>query len=86
MIREVHDRLVEEGLLFRTVGVKVRFEGFQTFTRERSHTGFVDDRNVIDEYAHGLFREFERDPRKVRLVGVRLSGLKHAEGRQSRLL
>ena len=82
---EVHERLLEERLLFRTVGVKVRLEGFQTFTREKSHTGYVDDKNVIDEYVKLLFREFENDRRKVRLVGVRLSGLRPAEGQQSRL-
>ena len=82
---EVHERLLEERLLFRTVGVKVRLEGFQTFTREKSHTAYVDDKNVIDEYVKLLFREFENDRRKVRLVGVRLSGLRPAEGQQSRL-
>ena len=82
---EVHERLLEERLVFRTVGVKVRLEGFQTFTREKTHTGYVDDKNVIDEYVKLLFREFENDRRKVRLVGVRLSGLRPAEGQQSRL-
>ncbi|HZD13355.1 MAG TPA: hypothetical protein VE177_07555, partial [Candidatus Binatus sp.] len=85
LVKEVHVRLLDEGLLFRTVGVKVRFQGFQTFTREKSHTGYVDDSNVIDGYVHGLFREFEKDNRKIRLVGVRLSGLRHSEGKQSRL-
>src|SRR5213594_4621174 len=35
---EVHDRLLGERLLFRTVSIKVRFQGFQTFTREKTHT------------------------------------------------
>src|SRR2546428_222477 len=82
---EVHERLLEERLVFRTVGVKVRLEGFQTFTREKTHTGYVDDKNVIDEYVKLLFREFENDRRKVRLVGVRLSGLRPADGQQARL-
>ncbi|HZY47278.1 MAG TPA: DNA polymerase IV, partial [Candidatus Bathyarchaeia archaeon] len=82
---EVHDRLLGEGLLFRTVGIKVRFEGFATFTREKTHTGYVDDLGVIQECVTLLFREFERDRRKMRLVGVRLSDLKPAEGKQERL-
>src|SRR3989442_15352506 len=82
---EVHERLLEERLVFRTVGVKVRLEGFQTFTREKTHTGYVEAKNVIDEYVKFLFREFENDRRNVRLVGVRLSGLRPAEGQQSRL-
>src|SRR5947208_15209560 len=82
---EVHDRLLGEGLWFRTVGIKVRFEGFQTFTREKTHTGYVDDQDVIREYVNSLFREFEKDRRRIRLVGARLSDLKPAQGRQTRL-
>jgi hypothetical protein len=33
-----------------------------------------------------LFREFEKDRRKMRLVGVRLSDLKPAEGKQVKLV
>jgi len=82
---EVHDRLLGEGLWYRTVGIKVRFEGFVTFTREKTHTGYVDDLGVIREYVTLLFREFEKDRRKMRLVGVRLSDLKPAEGKQVKL-
>jgi DNA polymerase IV (DinB-like DNA polymerase) len=82
---EVHDRLLGEGLWYRTVGIKVRFEGFVTFTREKTHTGYLDDLGVIQEYVTLLFREFEKDRRKMRLVGVRLSDLKPAEGKQVRL-
>ncbi len=82
---EVHDRLLGEGLWYRTVGIKVRFEGFVTFTREKTHTGYVDDLGVIREYVKLLFREFEKDRRKMRLVGVRLSDLKPAEGKQIKL-
>jgi DNA polymerase IV (DinB-like DNA polymerase) len=82
---EVHDRLLAEGLWYRTVGIKVRFEGFVTFTREKTHTGYVDDLSVVREYVKLLFREFEKDRRKMRLVGVRLSDLKPAEGRQAKL-
>jgi len=82
---EVHDRLLGEVLWYRTVGIKVRFEGFVTFTREKTHTGYVDDLGVIREYVTLLFREFEKDRRKMRLVGVRLSDLKPAEGKQVKL-
>ncbi len=71
--------------MFRTVGMKVRFEGFVTFTREKTHTGYVDDREVVREYVKMLFREFESDRRRIRLVGVRLSDLKPAQGKQVKL-
>ncbi len=85
LIDEVHERLLGEGLLFRTIGMKVRFEGFVTFTREKTHTGYVDDREVVREYVRTLFREFENDRRRIRLVGVRLSDLKPAQGKQAKL-
>ncbi len=85
LVLEVHERLLAERLLFRTVGIKVRFEGFQTFTREKTHTGYVDDQDVVREFVKSLFREFEKDKRRIRLVGARLSDLKPAEGRQTRL-
>jgi DNA polymerase IV (archaeal DinB-like DNA polymerase) len=82
---EVHDRLLGEGLWYRTVSIKVRFEGFATFTRDKTHTGYLDDLGVIREYVTLLFREFEKDQRRIRLVGVKLSDLKPAEGKQVKL-
>jgi DNA polymerase IV (DinB-like DNA polymerase) len=83
--QEVHDRLLGEGLLFRTVSIKVRFEGFQTFTRDKTHTGYVDDLSVVQEYVELLFREFARDRRKIRLIGVKVSDLKPSAGKQAKL-
>jgi DNA polymerase IV (archaeal DinB-like DNA polymerase) len=85
LVKEVHERLLAEKLLFRTVSIKVRFEGFQTFTRDKTHTGYVDDVNVVREYVHLLFREFEKDRRRIRLVGAKLSDLKPAAGKQTKL-
>ncbi|HEX4920774.1 MAG TPA: DNA polymerase IV [Candidatus Bathyarchaeia archaeon] len=85
LVLEVHQRLVAERLLFRTVSIKVRFEGFQTFTRDKTHTGYVDDQGVVREYVTLLFREFEKDRRRIRLVGVKLHDLKPAQGKQTRL-
>jgi DNA polymerase IV (archaeal DinB-like DNA polymerase) len=85
LVKEVHARLLAEKLFFRTVSIKVRFEGFQTFTRDKTHTGYVDDVDVVREYVHLLFREFEKDRRRIRLVGAKLSDLKPAEGKQTRL-
>ena len=85
LVDEVHQRLIRERLLFRTVSIKVRFEGFQTFTRDKTHTGYVDDQDVVREYMTLLFREFEKDRRRIRLVGLKLSDLKPAQGKQTRL-
>ncbi len=82
---EVHDRLLGERLLFRTVSIKVRFEGFQTFTRDKTHTGWVDDLSVIQDYVRLLFQEFAGDKRRIRLVGVKVSDLRPVVGKQTKL-
>jgi len=67
------------------VSIKVRFQGFQTFTRDKTHTGWVDDLSVIQDYVLLLFKEFVGDRRRIRLVGVKVSDLKPIEGKQAKL-
>jgi DNA polymerase IV (DinB-like DNA polymerase) len=86
IIRDVHARLQSQKMLFRTVGIKVRLEDFETFTRARSHPRYTNERSVIEEYVKQLFREFESSPRKVRLVGVRVSTLRNLGSEQETIL
>src|SRR5207247_7981441 len=85
LVKEVHERLQTERLLFRTVSIKVRFEGFQTFTRDKTHTGYVEDQDVVREYVHHLLRELENDRRRIRIHFVKQSILNYTEGKQVRL-
>ncbi len=82
---EVHERLKSECLLFRKVSIKVRFEPFETHTHEKAMTRYADDKSIVREYSRSLFRDFENDPRKIRLIGVKLSDLRKSEGLQSKL-
>ena len=86
IIEDVHGRLQSQKLLFRTVGIKVRLEDFETFTRAKTHAKYTNERSVIDEYVKQLFREFDGTPHKIRLVGVRLSGLKNLGAEQGTIL
>ena len=74
--RELAERVREANVKFKIVGVKVRFKGFQTFTREATLTGFTDSEETLKHEARVLLREFESEKRPVRLVGVRVSNLK----------
>ena len=84
--REVHARAVQEGFLWRTVGLKLRFEDFTTFTRAKSRNDYTNRLDVVQSSVRFLFSEFEKDPRKVRLVGVRLSNLRRTDLSQETLL
>jgi DNA polymerase IV len=70
-------RLREAGLFARTLTLTIRYAGFQTYTRSKS----VQEPVHLDTDIHAIFLELfraHRDAkRKVRLLGVALSGLCH---------
>lgn len=85
LINKVHRRLTEDGLYFRTVGIKVRYDNFATFIREKSYKDYTTDWEVISNIVSSLFKEFQENEEKVRLLGVRLTNLKPIEGKQQTL-
>jgi len=84
--KEVHARAIQDGFLWRTIGLKLRFEDFSTFTRAQSRNDYTNRLDVVQNSVRSLFNEFERDPRKIRLVGVRLSNLRRTDLSQETLL
>jgi DNA polymerase-4 len=78
-------RLREAGLSARTLALTIRYAGFDTYTRSKT----LNDPVQFDADAFGifisLFREHRNSKRKVRLLGVALSGLCHG-GEQLDLL
>jgi len=83
---DVHSRATQDGFLWRTVGIKLRFEDFSTFTRAKSRNDYTQSLDVVRNSVRSLFSEFEKDPRKIRLVGVRLSNLRRTDLSQETLL
>ncbi len=67
--------LRKKGLKGRTVTVKLRWEGFDTVTRQKTLPRPADTLEAIWPVAQELLREADRPHLKVRLVGVSLSGL-----------
>jgi DNA polymerase-4 len=59
----------------RTVTLKIRLEGFHTYTRSFSFSETVNDTGRIRERTIFLFRNFDRRGKKVRLVGIAVSNL-----------
>ena len=70
-------RLREAGLAARTLTITIRYTGFDTYTRSKT----LNDPAQFDSDAFAaflsLFREHRNPQRKVRLIGVALSGLTH---------
>ena len=71
-----HKALLNAGCLFRTVSVKVRFEGFDTHTRARSIGFMSSDPELVKRISKELVGEFIGKNKKLRLIGIRLSNLR----------
>ena len=69
---EVCRSLAAENLRFKTLTIKVRYQGFITKTKARTLSHFTDEERIISTCANSLLREVI-DGRKIRLLGIRLS-------------
>ena len=81
----VYVRARNAKISFRTVGIKIRFEGFVTHTRDRTLPTWTLDREVLTSTARELVAEFEDRRKPVRMLGVRVSNLRKPKGRQASL-
>jgi DNA polymerase IV len=70
-------RLREAGLATRTVTLTIRYAGFDTYTRSKTlPEPTLLDRDIFAVFQN-LFREHRNMKRKIRLLGVSLSGFSH---------
>ena len=81
LAQELSSCCAGENIIFRTISVKLRYEGFSTRTRARSFTRHTEGTRVIRDTACDLFRDLY-DGRNVRLIGIRLSGIRSGDRKQ----
>ena len=84
--RDVHERVVKEGYLFKNVGIKIRFSGFETHTRSRMLPFPTESLEIVNRECERMLGEFLYSGKKVRLIGVRLSDLVKKAEEQKTLL
>jgi DNA polymerase-4 len=70
-------RLREAGLATRTLTLTIRYTGFDTYTRSKTLSAPMQLDADIFALFQNLFREHRNHRRKIRLLGVSLSGLTH---------
>ncbi|UCG01086.1 MAG: DNA polymerase IV [Candidatus Heimdallarchaeota archaeon] len=80
IVSRLSGRLKKNNLLTRTISIKIRFQGFITYTRSFSFQNFLSDEKTIFKTAIKLLEEFKSSSKKVRLIGVRVTSLKSKEG------
>jgi DNA polymerase-4 len=71
-------RLRASGQVGRTISIKVRFADFTTITRSRTLREPTDVARVVYDTARGLHEALRKDGALLRLVGVRVEGLRDA--------
>lgn len=74
--------LQKRSLVAHTVRVKFRWSDFTTFTRQKSTEIGLDDAEAIYRLALAIWQEHWSPGRRLRLIGVGVSGLQPAEQRQ----
>ncbi|MEK6651960.1 MAG: DNA polymerase IV [Nitrospirota bacterium] len=75
LTKEVAEDIKRSGYLCRTVTIKIRFDDFKTYTRAKTMTEFTDSNEVIRKAAFEALSRIKLE-KKVRLIGVRVSGFK----------
>jgi nucleotidyltransferase/DNA polymerase involved in DNA repair len=80
---KVSSRLRADGLKGRTITLKIRLTGFVTFTRSVTIVFATNYTDVIHERVMVLYGDFKRGGKKIRLLGVKVSGLMPAGDRES---
>ncbi|MFW9875659.1 MAG: DNA polymerase IV [Candidatus Thorarchaeota archaeon] len=84
---KIHGTVIRHHIAYKTISLKIRFEGYYTYTRAKTLPFHIQNKERVMEVILDLFREFSTSMKKVRLVGIKLSNLeRNHKVRQSNLL
>lgn len=67
-------KLEKRAIEFKTVSIKVRLKGFETYTRSKTLPCYTSSRTIIGSVSKQLFEEFRGN--YIRLIGIRLTNLR----------
>jgi DNA polymerase IV (DinB-like DNA polymerase) len=84
LANEVCRNLSDESLHFRTITVKVRYQGFVTRTKALTLPHYTGDPATVRRCARSLLRDISNG-QKIRLLGIRLSSFDTCDARQMTL-
>ena len=73
---KIHETLEKKKIFYRTISIKVRFQGYETFLRSKSFNSPIRSKQKSLEVILDLYKEFYRKKKKIRLIGLKFSNLK----------
>ncbi len=82
---ELMRRVKSAGYSYKVAGIKIRFRGFETHTREKTLVSHTDSEGPLLETVERLLDEFESKGKPIRLVGIRVADIKRTTSGPSRL-
>jgi len=82
---ELMRRVKSAGYSYRVAGIKIRFQGFETNTREKTLVSHTDSEGPLLEAVERLLDEFGARGRPVRLIGVRVADIQRSSSGPSKL-
>lgn len=83
---DVYARMLLDGYIFKAVGIKIRFSGFETHTRSKTLNSYTNSKEILNRETEKLLSEFYDSGKKIRLIGVRVSTLLKNDVSQKTLL
>jgi DNA polymerase IV (DinB-like DNA polymerase) len=84
LIEEVQRNIIGEDLRFKTITVKVRYEGFETRTKAKTLLHFTDSVSILRSNVQVLLRSLCGSTR-IRLIGLRVSSFEKSDANQMTL-
>jgi DNA polymerase IV (DinB-like DNA polymerase) len=76
----IHEKLDEKNIMYKTITLKIRFQGYETYTRAKSFQSSIKDKEKSFLVIKQLLNTFSEKKKKVRLVGIRFSSLEKSNG------
>lgn len=81
LCESVSARMRNEGLRCRTITLKIRLEGFKTYTRSVSISHVTNYVDSLYKEIKALYNNFDTERKRVRLVGVKATNLSYRKDR-----
>jgi nucleotidyltransferase/DNA polymerase involved in DNA repair len=72
---DIHSEMQFNHITYQTVTLKIRFQGFETYSRAKSWIVPIESIEIGQKLIKALFTSFLPLKKKVRLIGIRLSSL-----------
>ena len=73
IIEKIWTRCIDKNISFKTVTLKVRYQDFDTYTKQKSVKYKIRNKYEVINIINDFMKDYLKDSRKIRLLGVSFS-------------